>query len=210
MGVLLALSRVIDAINFRLGKVWLADPRGGHCVRRERRHPQAVRHVLQLMAGAAVGAVRRCVPDRRVLDVAGQRAHPHRHREQHCSRSARATSSMSSGMPFSCCRSRIIMIITSYPFVMKSLLLNEQSMNAGGLPQWPAEGAHPDRIHIAVLPGDFRADQAHRRDDGASFPTRIIRRAGCVRPPKPRSRACSPKRSSPKPNSQVPLSMSRT
>jgi len=31
----------------------------------------------------------------------------------------------------------IIMIITSYPFVVKSVLLNEQSMNAGGLPQWP-------------------------------------------------------------------------
>ena len=33
----------------------------------------------------------------------------------------------------------IIMIITSYPFVQKSVLLNEQSMNAGGLPQWPAK-----------------------------------------------------------------------
>ena len=33
----------------------------------------------------------------------------------------------------------IIMIITSYPFVSKSVLLNEQSMNAGGLPQWPAK-----------------------------------------------------------------------
>jgi TRAP-type mannitol/chloroaromatic compound transport system permease small subunit len=33
----------------------------------------------------------------------------------------------------------VIMIITSYPFVMKSALLNEQSMNAGGLPQWPAK-----------------------------------------------------------------------
>jgi TRAP-type mannitol/chloroaromatic compound transport system permease small subunit len=33
----------------------------------------------------------------------------------------------------------IIMIITAYPFVTKSVLLNEQSMNAGGLPQWPAK-----------------------------------------------------------------------
>ena len=33
----------------------------------------------------------------------------------------------------------IIMIITSFPFVTKSVLLNEQSMNAGGLPQWPAK-----------------------------------------------------------------------
>jgi TRAP-type mannitol/chloroaromatic compound transport system permease small subunit len=32
------------------------------------------------------------------------------------------------------------MIITSYPFFMRSLAINEQSMNAGGLPQWPAKG----------------------------------------------------------------------
>src|SRR5437660_7548156 len=33
----------------------------------------------------------------------------------------------------------IIMIITSIPFFLRSLSLNEQSMNAGGLPQWPAQ-----------------------------------------------------------------------
>jgi TRAP-type mannitol/chloroaromatic compound transport system permease small subunit len=33
----------------------------------------------------------------------------------------------------------IIMIVTSAPFFWKSILLNEQSMNAGGLPQWPAK-----------------------------------------------------------------------
>jgi TRAP-type mannitol/chloroaromatic compound transport system permease small subunit len=33
----------------------------------------------------------------------------------------------------------IIMIVTSYPFFTRSFLLNEQSMNAGGLPQWPAK-----------------------------------------------------------------------
>ena len=33
----------------------------------------------------------------------------------------------------------IIMIITSYPFVIRSMKLDEQSMNAGGLPQWPAK-----------------------------------------------------------------------
>ena len=43
----------------------------------------------------------------------------------------------------------IVMIITSYPFLTKSILLNEQSMNAGGLPQWPAEDADPDRIRAA-------------------------------------------------------------
>ena len=34
----------------------------------------------------------------------------------------------------------IVMIVTSYPFFMRSLAINEQSMNAGGLPQWPAKG----------------------------------------------------------------------
>jgi TRAP-type mannitol/chloroaromatic compound transport system permease small subunit len=33
----------------------------------------------------------------------------------------------------------IVMIITSVPFFLRSLSLNEQSMNAGGLPQWPAK-----------------------------------------------------------------------
>jgi TRAP-type mannitol/chloroaromatic compound transport system permease small subunit len=33
----------------------------------------------------------------------------------------------------------IVMIITSVPFFLRSFKLNEQSMNAGGLPQWPAK-----------------------------------------------------------------------
>jgi TRAP-type mannitol/chloroaromatic compound transport system permease small subunit len=33
----------------------------------------------------------------------------------------------------------IVMIITSVPFFLRSYDLNEQSMNAGGLPQWPAK-----------------------------------------------------------------------
>ena len=33
----------------------------------------------------------------------------------------------------------IVMILTSYPFFVRSFLLGEQSGNAGGLPQWPAK-----------------------------------------------------------------------
>ena len=33
----------------------------------------------------------------------------------------------------------IIMIITGIPFFFKSISVNEQSMNAGGLPQWPSK-----------------------------------------------------------------------
>ena len=33
----------------------------------------------------------------------------------------------------------IIMLVTSVPFFLRSWRINEQSMNAGGLPQWPAK-----------------------------------------------------------------------
>jgi len=33
----------------------------------------------------------------------------------------------------------VVMIITGVPFFLKSIALNEQSGNAGGLPQWPAK-----------------------------------------------------------------------
>lgn len=33
----------------------------------------------------------------------------------------------------------VIMVITSWPFAQRSFLINEQSLNAGGLPQWPAK-----------------------------------------------------------------------
>ena len=33
----------------------------------------------------------------------------------------------------------VVMIITGGPFFYKSISVNEQSMNAGGLPQWPAK-----------------------------------------------------------------------
>ena len=31
------------------------------------------------------------------------------------------------------------MVVTSVPFFVRSFRINEQSMNAGGLPQWPAK-----------------------------------------------------------------------
>jgi TRAP-type mannitol/chloroaromatic compound transport system permease small subunit len=33
----------------------------------------------------------------------------------------------------------IVMVVTSAPFFWRSAAINEQSMNAGGLPQWPAK-----------------------------------------------------------------------
>lgn len=34
----------------------------------------------------------------------------------------------------------IVMLITSWPFFVRSFRIDEQSQNAGGLPQWPAKG----------------------------------------------------------------------
>lgn len=34
----------------------------------------------------------------------------------------------------------VVMIVTSVPFFLRSYEVNEQSMNAGGLPVWPAKG----------------------------------------------------------------------
>jgi len=33
----------------------------------------------------------------------------------------------------------VVMVVTGIPFFEKSYVINEQSMNAGGLPQWPAK-----------------------------------------------------------------------
>ena len=43
----------------------------------------------------------------------------------------------------------IIMILTGVPFFLKSYFINEQSWNAGGLPQWPSKALVP--IAFALL-----------------------------------------------------------
>ena len=47
----------------------------------------------------------------------------------------------------------IIMIITSYPFFVRSFLLDEQSFNAGGLPQWPAKSLVLIGLALLLLQG---------------------------------------------------------
>ena len=42
--------------------------------------------------------------------------------------------------------------------------LNEQSFNAGGLPQWPAKMLVPLGVRSPAVAGHFRAHQAHRGD----------------------------------------------
>jgi len=50
----------------------------------------------------------------------------------------------------------IVMIITSVPFFLRSIEINEQSSNAGGLPQWPAKSL----IMLGLIP-DPHASKPH-------------------------------------------------
>jgi TRAP-type mannitol/chloroaromatic compound transport system permease small subunit len=47
----------------------------------------------------------------------------------------------------------LVMIYTALPFFWKSLLLNEQSTNAGGLPVWPAKFFVPLAFFLMLLQG---------------------------------------------------------
>jgi TRAP-type mannitol/chloroaromatic compound transport system permease small subunit len=139
VGVLLGVSRVIDAINFRIGKVlaWL---------------------ILAAVIVSAVNAIIRKVFDTSsnswlelqwvlfgavFLIVASWTLLENEHiridivNNQLSQRTRNIIDIV--GHAFFLLPLTIIMIITAYPFVVKSVLLNEQSMNAGGLPQWPAK-----------------------------------------------------------------------
>jgi TRAP-type mannitol/chloroaromatic compound transport system permease small subunit len=139
VGVLLALSRVIDAINFRIGKVlsWL---------------------ILAAVVVSAVNAVIRKLFDTSsnswlelqwvlfgavFLIVASWTLLENEHIRIDIVNSlfSQRTRNIIDviGHAFFLLPLTVVMIITSYPFVTKSVLLNEQSMNAGGLPQWPAK-----------------------------------------------------------------------
>ena len=139
VGVLLGVSRVIDAINFRIGKIlaWL---------------------ILAAVVVSTVNAVIRKLFDVSsnawlelqwvlfgavFLIVASWTLLANEHIRIDIVNNAlppRVRSIIDLiGHAFFLLPLCIIMIITSYPFVVKSVLLNEQSMNAGGLPQWPAK-----------------------------------------------------------------------
>jgi TRAP-type mannitol/chloroaromatic compound transport system permease small subunit len=139
VGALLAVSRVIDAVNFRIGKVlaWL---------------------ILAAVIVSAVNAVVRKLFDMSsnswlelqwvlfgavFLIVASWTLLDNEHIRIDIVNSTFSQRTRNIidviGHAFFLLPLTIIMIITSYPFVTKSVLLNEQSMNAGGLPQWPAK-----------------------------------------------------------------------
>ena len=47
----------------------------------------------------------------------------------------------------------VIMMLVSWPFAIRSLLINEQSVNAGGLAQWPAKFLIPIGFTLLFIQG---------------------------------------------------------
>jgi len=47
----------------------------------------------------------------------------------------------------------VIMMIVSWPFAIRSLMINEQSVNAGGLAQWPAKFLIPIGFTLLFIQG---------------------------------------------------------
>jgi TRAP-type mannitol/chloroaromatic compound transport system permease small subunit len=47
----------------------------------------------------------------------------------------------------------VIMIITGVPFFLRSYMINEQSTNAGGLPQWPAKSLIMIAFTVLLIQG---------------------------------------------------------
>lgn len=139
MGALLAVSRAIDAINFRIGKTlsWL---------------------ILAAVVVSAVNAIIRKLFDTSsnswlelqwvlfgavFLIVASWTLLENEHIRIDIVNSlfSQRTRNIIDviGHAFFLLPLTVVMIVTSFPFVVKSVQLNEQSMNAGGLPQWPAK-----------------------------------------------------------------------
>jgi TRAP-type mannitol/chloroaromatic compound transport system permease small subunit len=139
VGVLLGVSRVVDAINFRIGKAlsWLI--LAAVIV-------SAVNAIIRKLFDMSsntwlelqwvlFGAVFLCVSSWTLL------ANEHIRIDIVNNALPKRVRNIIDviGHAFFLLPLTVIMIITSYPFVVKSVLLNEQSMNAGGLPQWPAK-----------------------------------------------------------------------
>ena len=56
----------------------------------------------------------------------------------------------------------IVMVITGIPFFLRSVEINEQSWNAGGLPQWPSKALVMIGFAFLLYPRTVRTDQTHR------------------------------------------------
>ena len=81
-----------------------------------------------------------------------QRAHPHRHREQRFPKRVRDWIDVF-GHVFFLIPVAFVMFYLSWPFFWRSLLQNEQSTNAGGLPVYPSKLLIPLAFTFLLLQG---------------------------------------------------------
>lgn len=143
MNALLALSRAIDAVNTRIGKLvsWLIVVAvlvsAGNAVIRKLFDASSNSWLeLQWVLFAAVFLC--CAPWTLIdnehirIDIVNSRL----------SRRVRNWIDLLGGifflLPFT-----VVMLVTSWPFFLNSYRINEQSLNAGGLAQWPAKALVP-------------------------------------------------------------------
>ena len=73
----------------------------------------------------------------------------------------------------------VILTYLGWPFFWRSLMQNEQSSNAGGLPVYPAKFLIPLAFTLAVGAGHLGAHQAHRHHQGRAGGHRFRRRPSC-------------------------------
>ncbi|MBA4788714.1 MAG: TRAP transporter small permease subunit [Pseudomonadota bacterium] len=139
MTALLALSRAIDAVNARIGKIvsWLIV-----AAVLVSSINAIVRKVFDLSSNSWLelqwvlfAAVFLCCSPWTLIDNEHIRIDIVNAR---LSRKVRNWIDLLGGifflLPFT-----IVMLVTSWPFFLNSYRINEQSLNAGGLPQWPAK-----------------------------------------------------------------------
>ncbi len=127
----MAVSRGIDAtVNSRLGKwVSLARRGCGDRLGRKRHRPQDVRHVVEFLARAAMGAVQHRLPALLALDAARRtNTSASTSSTACCRRATRNVIDMVGHLFVPACRSAIVMIVTGCAVLPALLSINEQSV----------------------------------------------------------------------------------
>ena len=143
--------------------------------------PQGLQHLLQFLARDPVDPVRRRVPALRAwtllsnehirIDIVNSML-PKRVRDW----------IDVFGHVFFLIPMALLLVYLGWPFFWRSLMQNEQSTNAGGLPVYPSKLLIPLGVHVPARAGDLGADQAHRHHQGRlrghSIGRRTPRRGG--------------------------------
>ena len=183
MQSLLKMSRGIDAFTTLDGQTsGMADPGRGDRVRHQRDRPQDVRHLVELLARAAMGAVQRRLPAVLAMDAARQRTYPDRYRQQPAAEARCATCIDIVGHVFFLLPLCIVMIITGGP-VLPALVRDQRAIGqCRRAAAMAGQIADHDRIRVPAGAGHLRTDQAHRGDARAHSGSARIAGACASRP----------------------------